>query len=215
MMLNDRNVKGIGSVYNDDRSILLNKSSQRLNAESNLCRAKQVSCNPNPSLFYFVFFAPQIHPEIKRTLFALRCWQSLTLATQVVNFEQKETFLPFSSLVKFYCIASTVLSCMGWSRLQNWFFKKVFADLLSPLSKVSPNFAQFVTIWRLCLESWNFLHFSAASRAVPNKYCHWPQTSRTLGWSDSQTFWLETISRLKQKAFPRKTNKTKYHKPCH
>ena len=99
MMLNDRNVKGIGSVYNDDRCILLNKSSQRLNAESNLCRAKQVSCNPNPSLFYFVFFAPQIHPEIKTTLFALRCWQSLILATQVVNYIYIHTmFILYSKL---------------------------------------------------------------------------------------------------------------------
>ena len=112
MMLNDRNVKGIGSVYNDDRSILLNKSSQRLNAESNLCRAKQVSCNPNPSLFYFVLFAPQIHPEIKRTLFALRCWQSLILATQVVNFEQKETFSPSSSLVKFSQVLLHCINCV-------------------------------------------------------------------------------------------------------
>ena len=111
-MLNDRNVKGIGFVFNDDRSILLNKRSQRLNAENNLFRAKQVSCNPNPSLFYFVLFAPQIHPEIKRTLFALRCWQSLTLATQVVNFEQKETFLPFSSLVKFSQVLLHCINCV-------------------------------------------------------------------------------------------------------
>ena len=104
-----------------------------ISAELNRSAATQ-----NPSLFYFVLFAPQIHPEIKTTLFALRCWQSLTLAIQVVNFEQKETFLPFSSLVKFsqvllQCII--MLSCMGWSRLQNWFFKKYLLTFCLPFQR--------------------------------------------------------------------------------
>ena len=65
-----------------------------------------------PLCFILFCLRPQIHPEIKRTLFALRCWQSLTLATQVVNFEQKETFLPFSSLVKFSQVLLHCINCV-------------------------------------------------------------------------------------------------------